>query len=104
MRLFHTHSLGVGLLIFIATLVIANLSIPQRMQWVLCAMVSLGAVYPMGWLVLTWLIPYWGVDRLRTPVEWLFFAPFGGVLVAGMCLAIGCSVFGLFKRLQAPEP
>ena len=103
LRLFHTHALGIGMLIFIATLAIANLGLPPRVQVVLCTMVSLGAIYPLGWLVLTWLIPYWGVDRLRTPVEWMFFVPFGGLLVAGLCFALGCYVLGLFKRLQEPK-
>jgi hypothetical protein len=102
LRLLHTHALGVGILIFIATLVIANLPLPPRMQAVVCAMVSLGAIYPLGWLALAWLIPYWGVERLRAPVEWLFFAPFGGLLVAGLCLALGCYVIGMLT--QAPKP
>jgi hypothetical protein len=102
LRLLHTHALGIGMLIFIATLVIANLAIPPRAQVILCAMVSLGAIYPLGWLVLTWLIPYWGVDRLRAPVEWIFFAPFGGLLVAGLCGAIGYYVIGVFKGVPRP--
>jgi hypothetical protein len=102
LRLLHTHALGIGMLIFIATLVIANLSIPPRAQSILCVMISLGAIYPLGWLVLTWLIPYWGVDRLRAPVEWMFFVPFGGLLVAGLCGGLGYYLISVFKRVPAP--
>jgi hypothetical protein len=102
LRLLHTHALGIGMLIFIATLIIANLAIPARTQSVLCAMISLGAIYPLGWLVLTWLIPYWGVDRLRAPVEWIFFVPFGSLLVAGLCGAAGCCLIGVLKGVRRP--
>ena len=102
LRLLHTHALGIGMLILIATLVIANLAIPSRAQLVLCAMISLGALYPLGWLVLTWLIPYWGVDRLRAPVEWIFFVPFGTLLVAGLCGGLGYYLIGVFKRVPGP--
>lgn len=84
LRMFHVHALGVGMLILLASLVIVNLPLAEPHQRVLCVLVSLGALYPPGWLVLAWLIPYWGLDRLRGPVEWGFFVPFGGAIIAGI--------------------
>jgi hypothetical protein len=98
LRLLHTHALGIGILIFIAALAIANLPVAPRVQSVLCILVSLGALYPLGWLTLAWLIPYWGVDALRRPIEWIFFLPFGGALVIGLFGALGACLIALLRR------
>lgn len=92
LRMLHVHGLGVGMLILLTALVIVNLPLPARIQRVLCALVSLGALYPPGWLVLGWLIPTWGVTRLRSPVEWVFFVPFGGALILGIWATLACYV------------
>jgi hypothetical protein len=84
LRMFHVHALGVGLLILLVSLVIVNLPLAEPLQRALCVLVSLGALYPPGWLVLAWLIPYWGLDRVRGPVEWGFFMPFGGAIIVGI--------------------
>jgi hypothetical protein len=99
LRMAHTHALGIGLLILIAAVAISNLQIPAWAQSVCCGLVSLGALYPVGWLVLAWLIPYWGVDRLRAPVEWIVFVPFGGALVLGLWAALALYLMLLAKRL-----
>lgn len=101
LRMLHTHSLGVGMLILLGTVAIVNLPIPARSRSVLCGLVSLGGLYPIGWLVLAWLIPYWGVDRLREPVEWIFFVPFGGAAALGLCGALGLYLIELVRRLVA---
>lgn len=92
LRLLHTHSLGIGVLILLVTLAIANLPVSAHLQTVLCVLVSFGAIYPLGWAVLAWLIPYFGVEALRGPVEWIFFIPFGGALILGLVGAVGISV------------
>jgi len=84
LRLLHTHTLGLGALILLTTLIIANLPIAPRFQSLLCALVSLGAIYPLGWALLAWLIPITGVEPLRSMMEWFFFVPFGGSLVIGL--------------------
>jgi len=101
LRMLHTHSLGLGMLILLGTMAVVNLPIPIWSRPVLCVFISIGAVYPIGWLVLAWLIPYWGVDRLRRPVEWLLFLPFGGALALGLCGALGLYLVGLVRRLLA---
>lgn len=81
LRMLHVHGLGIGMLILLGSLAIVNLPIPGRLQQALCLLISLGALYPPGWLVLGWLIPVWGVARLRAPVEWALFIPFGGAAI-----------------------
>ena len=92
LRLLHTHSLGIGVLILLVTLAIANLPVSAHLKTALCVLVSFGAIYPLGWAVLAWLIPYFGVEALRGPVEWIFFIPFGGALILGLVGAVGLSV------------
>jgi hypothetical protein len=98
LRLLHVHALGVGMMILLATLAIVNMPIAERAQWWLCVLISLGALYPPGWFVLAWLIPYWGVDRLRAPVEWVFFVPFGGAIIAGLWGAVVLYLVAMLKR------
>ena len=100
LRLLHTHSLGIGMLILLATLAIANLPVSSRLQAALCALVSLGAIYPFGWAVLAWLIPFFGVEALRGPVEWIFFIPFGGALILGLMGATGLCVIGCLRSTK----
>jgi len=88
LRLLHTHTLGLGALILLTALVIANLPIGPRLQSLLIALVSLGAIYPLGWALLAWLIPITGVEPLRNIMEWFFFIPFGGSLIVGLLGAV----------------
>jgi hypothetical protein len=97
LRLLHTHLLGIGVLILLATLAIANLPVSARLQTALYSLVSLGAIYPLGWAVLAWLIPFMGVEALRGPVEWIFFVPFGGALVLGFVGAMGFCIIGCLR-------
>ena len=88
LRLLHTHTLGLGALILLATLIIANLPMSHRLQSAMCALVSLGGIYPFGWALLAWLIPITGVEPLRNIMEWFFFVPFGGSLILGLLSAV----------------
>ena len=74
LRLLHTHSIGIGMIILVAALVIANL--PIRAVLGHQVLISLGVFYPLGWAALTWLFAIMGIDALRNPVEWIFFVPF----------------------------
>ena len=97
LRMLHVHGLGVGMLILLVALVIVNLPLPARLQQALCVLVSLGALYPPGWLVLGWLIPTWGLARLRSPVEWMFFVPFGGAVIVAIWATLACYVVALWS-------
>jgi hypothetical protein len=97
LRMLHVHGLGVGMLILLVTLSIVNLPIPERVKPALCVLASLGALYPPGWLVLGWLIPTWGLGRLRGPVEWVFFVPFGGAVIVAIWGTLACYLLALLR-------
>ena len=104
LRMLHVHGLGVGMLILLVTVTIVNLPIPERIGQVLCVLVSLGALYPPGWLVLGWLIPTVGLARLRSPVEWAFFVPFGGAVIVAIWGTLAAYLVTLlrWRRLDRP--
>ena len=104
LRMLHVHGLGVGMLILLVSLAIVNLPIAERVKPALCVLASLGALYPPGWLVLGWLIPTWGVARLRGPVEWAFFVPFGGAVIVAIWATLACYLLALVRgrRLERP--
>ena len=98
LRLLHTHALGVGTLVLVSAVLIANLPLAVWLQTALCALVSLGALYPIGWLLMAWFIPYLGVDALRPPVEMLIFLPFGAAIILGIVLAFLLSAVALLRQ------
>ena len=98
LRLLHTHALGVGTLVLVSAVLIANLPLAVWLQTALCALVSLGALYPVGWLLMAWFIPYLGVDTLRPPVEMLIFLPFGTAIILGLVLAFLLSAVALVRQ------
>lgn len=102
LRLFHTHSLGLGVFILVATIVIANLVVSERVRGVLCAMVSFGAIMPFGWAAMMGLIPFWGIDRIRPPIEWLVFVPSGTLLIIGVTGAVLAYILSSVVRLAGP--
>ncbi len=97
-RMLHVHGLGVGMLILLVSIVIVNLPLTEGAKRVGCVLISLGALYPPGWLVLGWLIPYWGVRALRTPVEWGLFIPFGGAAIIAIWGTLVLYLIALFRR------
>jgi hypothetical protein len=103
LRMLHVHGLGVGMLILLTALAIVNLPLSPRLQRVLCGLVSLGALYPPGWLVLGWLIPTWGVARLRSPVEWVFFIPFGGAVILAIWATLACYLVAVLGGRRVHE-
>jgi len=100
LRMLHVHGLGLGMLILLVSIVIVNLPLSERVKRAGCILVSLGALYPPGWLVLGGLIPYWGVKALRAPVEWGLFVPFGGAAI----LAIWGTLVVYLVTLLRGEP
>ncbi len=104
LRMLHVHGLGLGMLILLVSLAIVNLPIAEGLKQSLCVLVSLGALYPPGWLALAWLIPTWGLARLRVPVEWIFFVPFGGAAILAIWATLVCYLVALVRgrRLERP--
>jgi len=104
LRMLHVHGLGLGMLILLVSLATVNLPIPEHLKQPLCVFVSLGALYPPGWLALGWLIPTWGLARLRAPIEWMFFVPFGGAAILAIWGTLACYIVALLRgrRLEGP--
>jgi len=100
-RMLHVHGLGLGMLILLVSIAIVNLPLAEGVKRALCGLVSLGALYPPGWFILGWLIPYWGVKTLRPPIEWGLFVPFGGAAIVAIWGTLLLYVIALFRR--APE-
>ncbi len=98
LRMLHVHGLGLGMLILLVSIAIVNLPLPERIKHALCILVSLGALYPPGWLLLGVMIPFWGVKALRAPVEFGLFAPFGGAAIIGIWGTLIVYLIALFKR------
>jgi hypothetical protein len=97
LRMLHVHGLGVGMLILLVTLSIVNLPLPEGWKQGLCVLASLGALYPPGWLLLGWLIPTWGLARLRGPIEWAVFVPFGGAVILAIWGTLACYLVTLLR-------
>lgn len=98
LRMLHVHGLGLGMLILLVSIAIVNLPLPGRIKQALCILVSLGALYPPGWLLLGLMIPYWGVNALRAPIEFGLFAPFGGAAIVGIWGTLIVYLLALFRR------
>lgn len=104
LRMLHVHGLGLGMLILLVSLAIVNLPIAEGLKQSLCIVVSLGALYPPGWLALAWLIPTWGLARLRAPVEWVFFVPFGGAAILAIWGTLLCYLVALVRGRRVERP
>lgn len=98
LRMLHVHGLGLGMLILLVSIAIVNLPLSERLKQALCVLVSLGALYPPGWLLLGLLIPYWGVKALRAPIEFGVFAPFGAAAIVGIWGTLIVYLMALFKK------
>lgn len=83
-RMLHVHSLGVGFLVLIVGVAIANLPVGVRLKRVLTVLVTLGALYPPGWLLFGLLIPFYGFQTLRAPIEYGIMLTFGGAAIVGI--------------------
>jgi hypothetical protein len=80
----HVHGLGVGLLVLVGSTAVVQLAVSRRVRLALAFLISLGALYPPGWLLFGLLIPYYGFSALRSPIEYGIFLPFGGAAILGL--------------------
>lgn len=92
-RMFHVHGLGVGLLILVASTAVAQLPGWERLKNGLTVLVTLGALYPPGWLLFGLFIPFYGFEALRAPIEYGIFLPFGGSAILGLWATGVCYLF-----------
>jgi hypothetical protein len=87
-HIFHLHSHGLGLVTIVLLTILANTGFSPPTRISLSFAVSLGLLYPFGWLTLAWTLPSLGETAAFQIAERLFFIPFGGVYL----LAIGALI------------
>jgi len=83
LRLFHMHAEGMGLVILATTTVAATLAGAGRSLMMLLLTAG-GAGYPLGYLLWSGLIPYYGVEPGKMVAEWLLWIPFGGATIVAL--------------------
>src|SRR3989454_177868 len=82
LRLFHLHAEGMGLVIIATATVAATLAGSLASRRPIIALLTVGgAGYPLGYLLWSGLIPYYGPDRGKTIAEWLVWIPLGGATI-----------------------
>ena len=106
LRLFHLHAEGMGTIIIVTTMVASTLVPRPALRWAIVLLITLGgAVYPLGYLLWSGLIPFRGVAGGKAVAEWLVWIPFGGAAIVAMWLLTGAVAVRLIqsaaKRSQA---
>lgn len=90
LRLFHLHAEGMGTIIVVTTMVASTLVQPPALQRAIVLLITLGgAVYPLGYLLWSGLIPFRGVAGGKAVAEWLVWIPFGSAAIVAMWLLTG---------------
>jgi len=98
LRLFHLHAEGMGTVIIVATMVATTLVRSAGLQRTIVVLLTVGgAAYPLGYLLWSGLIPYYGIERGKLIAEWLWI-PFGGASIVAMWLLTGALAVGLVRR------
>ena len=82
LRLFHMHAEGMGLVILATTTVAATVAGAGRGLMIVLLTVG-GAGYPLGYLLWSGLIPYYGVEPGKAVAEWVW-VPFGGATIVAL--------------------
>jgi hypothetical protein len=105
LRLFHMHAEGMGTIIIVATMVAATLVHAAALRRLIVALITIGgAGYPAGYLLWSALIPFLGIGRSRTIVEWVVWIPFGSAAIIAMWLLTGALAWRLIAREHGRSP
>lgn len=99
LRLFHMHAEGMGLVIVVVTTVAVTLVASAAVARAIVALLTAGgAGYPVGYLLWSALIPFYGVETGKTVAEWLVWIPFGGATIVAMWWLTGILAWRVMKR------
>ena len=99
LRLFHMHAEGMGLVIIATTMAAETLVVAAASRRLLVALLTLGgAGYPVGYLVWSALIPFQGIERAKTVVEWLVWIPFGGAAIVATWWLTGVVALRMVRK------
>jgi hypothetical protein len=83
---FHTHAEGVGLIVLLAATVTAT-ALPSRvLRAVIPALLGLGGLFPLGYLVYALAVLEWGREAGIELAERWVLTPLGSLTIAGLAL------------------
>lgn len=101
LRLFHLHAEGMGTIIIVTTMVASTLARPPALRRAVILLVTVGgAVYPLGYLLWSGLIPFRGVAGGKAVAEWLVWIPFGGAAIVAMWVLTGAVAVRLIRSVD----
>lgn len=99
LRLFHMHAEGMGTIIIVATMVAATLLQAGPLRRLIIVLITIGgAGYPVGYLLWSVLIPFYGIVPGRRVAEWIVWIPFGGAAILAMWLLTGAIAWKMVRR------
>jgi hypothetical protein len=101
---FLLHSHGLGLVTIILLTILANTGFSPRTKTGLSLWVSLGLLYPFGWLTLAWTLPSLGETAAFQLAERFFFIPFGGAYLLAVGALIVLYAADLIKQRREDTP
>src|SRR5438132_992101 len=102
LRLFHLHAEGMGLVIIATATVAATLAgSPASRRPIIALLTVGGAGCPLGHLLWSGLIPYYGPERGKTIAEWLVWTPFGGATIVALWWLAGLVAWRMMRRERA---
>lgn len=100
---FHLHGHGLAIVVFIISLIIINLDTSDRYKKTLTILLSMGLIYPFGWLFFTILIPFLGKQTSFSIAEKVFFMPFGGIFFLAITGTILFALLDVIKTFKGKE-
>jgi hypothetical protein len=81
---FHTHAEGTGLVLFFAATLVASVVRPRAARAALYALLALGALFPLGYLVYALAVLGLGRDSGIELAETWVLTPLGSAAIAGL--------------------
>lgn len=99
LRLFHMHAEGMGTVIIVTTMVATTLVRGAALRRTIVLLITAGgAGYPVGYLLWSALIPFYGIERGKTLAEWMVWIPFGGAAIVALWMLTGVLALRLVRR------
>jgi hypothetical protein len=90
LRLFHLHAEGLGTIIIVTSMVATSVVEHAGFRQAIVVLITAGgALYPLGYLLWSALIPFQGIERGKIVAEWLVWIPFGVAAIVAMWLLAG---------------
>jgi hypothetical protein len=90
LRLFHLHAEGLGTIIIVTSMVAVSVVERAALRRLIVTLITAGgALYPLGYLLWSTLIPFQGIARGKAVAEWTVWIPFGGAAIVALWLLVG---------------